>query len=138
MPNKVRRIVTHINADGTSGATESIITKKSLFDETGTPVFEGIQLWGTEDGVPAVGGADQPDEGVFVPFFPGHGGHRFVVFSFMPEVQDGSDGGSQAGGAGESLPRPDGRVLRRPTWDAQHGHYRLRVRSVGPDVPRDR
>jgi mannose-6-phosphate isomerase-like protein (cupin superfamily) len=122
MPNKVRRVVTHVNPDGTSGATESIITKKSLLDPTGTPVFEGVELWGTDDGVPTVGGPEQPDA-VFVPFFPGPGGHRFVVFSFMPEVQDAADTepGSAHGGSGGAAEDPFPGLMQwfsaeRPGW----------------------
>src|ERR1700686_2592398 len=122
MPNQVRRVVTHLNPDGTSGATESIITKKALLDPTGTPVFEGVELWGTDDGLPVVGPSEQTDA-VFAPFFPGPGGHRFVVFSFMPELQDTADinDGAVQGGSDEAAKDPFPGLLQwfsedRPGW----------------------
>lgn len=83
MPDTVRAIITHVNDDGTSGATEHFIHKKTEYDDEGRPIFEGAMVWGTE-GVGTVGSGEQSDP-VVVPFFPAPGGHRFVIFSHMPE-----------------------------------------------------
>ncbi|KAA9163309.1 cupin domain-containing protein [Amycolatopsis acidicola] len=84
MPDQVRTIVTHINDDGTSGMTERLVARRTSVDDLGRPTFGGNLVWGTTDGTSTVGAGEQPDA-VTEPFFPGPGGHRFVVFEFLPE-----------------------------------------------------
>jgi hypothetical protein len=81
MPDKIRAIVTHVNEDGTSGAAEQFFHKKTEYDESGRPIFEGAVIWGTEEGIVGTGQTESVD----TPFFPGPTGHRFVVWSHMPE-----------------------------------------------------
>jgi mannose-6-phosphate isomerase-like protein (cupin superfamily) len=90
MPNFVRTIVTHVNDDGTSSFVERIVPQLTVDDETGKKVFAGNLLWGTKEGISAVGIGQHADP-VTNPFFPGPGGHRFVIFTFLPESGTGPD-----------------------------------------------
>jgi quercetin dioxygenase-like cupin family protein len=100
MPDKVRMIVTHVNDDGTSDLTEQVVEEVAQFDDKGNPTFKGNLLYGTADGVGSVGSA-APSENSFVPFFPGVAGHRFTVFSFLPESWQTSEGDSHAAAGDE-------------------------------------
>ena len=100
MPEKVRMIITHVNHDGRSDLTEETVTEVAQYDDKGNPTFKGNLLYGTPDGVGSVGSA-APAENIFVPFFPGLAGHRFTVFSFLPESWMAASGDAAAD-AGES------------------------------------
>ena len=104
MPEKVRMILTHVNDDGRSTLTEETVTEVAQYDDKGNPTFKGNLLYGTPDGFGSVGSAAS-EENIFVPFFPGLGGHRFTVFSFLPEswtAGDGDASGSENESGGES------------------------------------
>lgn len=85
MDNDVRTVVTYVRTDGTSSCEERVTGQVESLDDRGRPTFAAHLLWGTGEGGVAVGGADQPDK-VVAPFFPGPGGHRFMLFTFLPEV----------------------------------------------------
>lgn len=106
MPEQVRMIVTHVTDDGSSAFEERFVDEVTEYDPDGNPTFKGNLLWGTTDGIGTVGSGDHADA-VLAPFFPGPGGHRFVVFSFLPE--NGASAGDTdeapvASEAGEQMP----------------------------------
>jgi quercetin dioxygenase-like cupin family protein len=77
-------IVTGIEEDGSSAMQEHFVEELTEYDSDGKPSFKGNLLWGTKDGIGEVGAGKTP-EALTAPFFPGPGGHRFVVFSHLPE-----------------------------------------------------
>ncbi len=84
MAEKLRMIVTHVNDDGSSGAKEVLVDEAAQNDPNGNPIFRGYLAFGTPKGDTQIGpGTDH--ENVFDPFYPVTGGHRFTVFSFLPE-----------------------------------------------------
>jgi mannose-6-phosphate isomerase-like protein (cupin superfamily) len=82
-------VVTTTDDDGGSGYIELIAQSFAEHDQNGAPLYAGTRLWGTPDGTARVGAGQNADE-VKDPWFPGPGGTRFLVFSFMPKSQGGS------------------------------------------------
>ncbi len=87
-PQQTRVVVTTTSEDGSSGHFERVVDSFAEYDENGGPLYQGTRLWGTEDGTAVVGAGQNPDE-VKDPWFPGPGGTRFLVFSFLPKSQGG-------------------------------------------------
>lgn len=92
MSEQIRTILTHVGDNGRSGMEERLLDRVDSVDDRGRPVFGAHLLWGTADGTAVVGSGPQPDM-VVKPFFPGPGGHRFMLFTFLPEAQDSDDPG---------------------------------------------
>ncbi|WKN61056.1 cupin domain-containing protein (plasmid) [Rhodococcus opacus] len=84
MSDSVKTIVTHINADGSSGMEKRVVGRVTTMDDSGKPTHALNLLWGTKDGIATVGHS-QPDT-IVEPFFPGPGGHRFVIYTVLPET----------------------------------------------------
>lgn len=82
-PETSRVILTRIEDDGRSDYQEVTIPAQTLSDNTGNPVFTVSQLWGTADGIASVGAGVNPPQ-VIDPWFPGPGGARFRIFTFLP------------------------------------------------------
>lgn len=82
-PDTARVVLTRTEEDGTSDFQEIAIAAEAPTDASGAPVFKVSQLWGTEDGIGAVGAGVNPDQ-VVGPWFPGPGGVRLRFFTFMP------------------------------------------------------
>jgi hypothetical protein len=89
MPAKTRVIVTRIKDDNTSALQEQVAEELTEYDENGVAVFKANLLWGTHDGANKVGTGEHPDK-VFTPFFPGPGGSRSCIFTFLPTPKDGA------------------------------------------------
>jgi len=87
-PEQTRVVVTTTDDDGASGYFELVAKAFAEYDESGGPLYAGTRLWGTPDGTTCVGAGQNPNE-VKDPWFPGPGGTRFLVFSFMPKSQGG-------------------------------------------------
>ena len=84
MSAPLRMIVTHVNDDGSSGHKEVQVQEAAQNDPNGNPIFRGYLAFGTPKGDTQVGPGTDHDN-VFEPFYPVTGGHRFTVFSFLPE-----------------------------------------------------
>lgn len=89
MPDKARVIVTRLQDDNTSAYAEHLVEESTEYDENGVPTFKANLLWGTDDGGPVVGTGPHPGQ-VRNPFFPGPGGTRWCVFTFLPAPKDGA------------------------------------------------
>jgi mannose-6-phosphate isomerase-like protein (cupin superfamily) len=98
-PPRTRIIVTTTNADGSSDYSERVSESFVEHDDAGHPLYQGTRLWGTADGCSVVGAGQNPDE-VKDPWFPGPGGTRFLVFSFLPKSEGGGVVPHAADGAG--------------------------------------
>jgi mannose-6-phosphate isomerase-like protein (cupin superfamily) len=82
-PEGARVILTRTEEDGTSDYQELTVAAETPRDSAGALVFKVSQLWGTADGIGAVGKGVNPDQ-VSHPWFPGPGGVRFRFFTFLP------------------------------------------------------
>ncbi|HEX4611114.1 MAG TPA: cupin domain-containing protein [Pseudonocardia sp.] len=107
MNNDVRTVVTYVRTDGTSSCEERVTGRVESLDDRGRPTFAAHLLWGTGEGGVVVGAADQPDK-VVAPFFPGPGGHRFMLFTFLPEAGTENAGDSVVAGPAATPGGPAG------------------------------
>ncbi len=82
-PDKARVILTRIEEDGKSSLREEFVDAVRDYDESGKAVYISSQLWGTADGLTAVGTGVNPER-VSEPWFPGPGGIRYRFFTFLP------------------------------------------------------
>lgn len=89
-PEKSRVILTRIEEDGRSSFREEVVDAVLDYDGAGHAVYMSSQLWGTADGIPAVGAGVNPEK-VSEPWFPGPGGIRFRFFTFMPASTDDNE-----------------------------------------------
>ena len=96
-PEQTRVVVTVTHDDGASDYFERVSQSFAEYDESGGPLYQGTRLWGTGDGTTTVGAGQNPDE-VKDPWFPGPGGTRFLVFSFLPKSEGGGVVPGSAGG----------------------------------------
>lgn len=103
MPARVRTIVTHVNEDGSSGMAEHTAERIDSVDDLGRPTLAANLLWGTTNGTARVGSGDRPGAALD-PFFPGPGGHRFLLFTFLPDESAPAEDTSAPRSEGESLP----------------------------------
>jgi quercetin dioxygenase-like cupin family protein len=81
MSIQVRHVVTGRDVNGRSVIVSDEQTSPITIDAI--PGSEFYMVWGTDDGIHAVG-SRQGEPKVF-PFFPGPGGTRFLVLRFAPE-----------------------------------------------------
>jgi len=84
-PEEIRLIITGTGLDGRSTYETSIVKTETEADATGRPAFLNSPLWGSADGIASVGvGADEP--ATLEPWFPGPGGVRYKIFTFLPRT----------------------------------------------------
>jgi quercetin dioxygenase-like cupin family protein len=77
---EIRRVVTGVTAEG-----NSVVVSDDGVPPTAIRLIQGVEfylMWGTEDGVPAVGPQDPTPH--VQPFFPGPGGTRLQFVRLMP------------------------------------------------------
>jgi mannose-6-phosphate isomerase-like protein (cupin superfamily) len=95
-PEHARIIVTRDDDEGASDYFEHTVRAVVEYDGDGKPLFKGSQVWGTADGIGVVGsGVDS--EPVTNPWFPGPGGVRFNLFTFLPSSEGTGDIGRYRG-----------------------------------------
>ncbi|MET9327473.1 cupin domain-containing protein [Tsukamurella sp. NPDC003166] len=86
-PERTRVVVTSVTESGGSRLEDLTVEQTINRGPDGEVLFSGTFLWGTPDGIDRVG-PDHDLPSTTVPFFPGPGGHRFYLFTFMPESDE--------------------------------------------------
>lgn len=105
-PEQVRVIVTGTTDDGRSSFETTTVQTETELDPAGRPAYLNTPLWGTADGIGSVGvGTNAPR--ILEPWFPGPGGVRYKIFTFLPATAGSAPEASESGQPSEWLEAVD-------------------------------